>query len=166
VPVFREMLAVGLLVAGAAAAISARAQSDDLAALNRRISELHNAGKYAEAIPLAATSLELTRSQKGHDHLDTATRMTWLGGLYQSQGRYAEAEPLLKQAVSILEKALALDHPDVGVSLHHLAELYRNQGRYTEAEPIYQRSLSIFEGAGPRPPRRRHCAQQLRRSLS
>jgi tetratricopeptide (TPR) repeat protein len=91
---------------------SARAHSDDeLKALNQRISELYSAGKYAEAIPLAEKSLELTRSQKGQDHVDTATRMGWLALLYKSQGRYGDAEPLYKRAIAISEKVLGADHP-------------------------------------------------------
>src|SRR5690242_20591278 len=46
---------------------------DYLVALNRRIYDLYHSRKYAEAISLAERALELTRSQKGPDHLDTAT---------------------------------------------------------------------------------------------
>ena len=81
--------------------------------------------------------------------------------LYESQGRYAEAEPLYQRALDIAEKALGPDHPDVGTSLNNLAELYRDQGRYAEAEPLYKRASAISrEGAGTRPPRRRHVAEQ------
>ena len=92
----------------------ATAQTDDLPALNKRVSELYSSGKYGEAIPLAEKSLELTRTQKGEDHLDTAVRMDRLATLYQSQGRYAEAEPLFKRSLALWEKALGPDHPDVG----------------------------------------------------
>ena len=109
---------------------TAQAQSDDIVRLNSRISDLYRTGKYGEAIPLAERSLELTRAQKGEDHLDTATRMGWLAGLYESQGRYAEAEPLYKRALALSEKALGPDHPAVGTSLNNLAALYRSQGRY------------------------------------
>ncbi|TMJ77789.1 MAG: tetratricopeptide repeat protein, partial [Alphaproteobacteria bacterium] len=104
------VLACALFVAGIASASPTRVQSDDLAANNQRISELYGAGKYPEAIPLAERSLELTRSQKGQDHVDTAIRMVWVAMLYRNQDRAAEAEPLLKRTVSILEKALGPDH--------------------------------------------------------
>jgi CHAT domain-containing protein/tetratricopeptide (TPR) repeat protein len=145
---------LSVLVLGLAACIAlgapACAQSDELTALNLRISELYRAGKYAEAIPLAERSLELTSSQKGQDHLDTATRMGWLAALYRSQGRYIDAETLYKRRLALREKALGPDHPDVGTSLGGLAELYRSQGRYAEAEPLYKRSLALREKAlGP-----------------
>jgi tetratricopeptide (TPR) repeat protein/CHAT domain-containing protein len=140
---------VVLMVIGAP--MKARAQRTDApSALNKHISDLYSAGKFGEAIPLAEKSLELTRTQRGPDHLDTAARMLWLALLYQSQGRYAETEPLFKGALAINEKALGPDHPDVGVSLASLALLYRAQGRYAEAEPLYKRSLAIREKAlGP-----------------
>ena len=143
----RVSVLVLLLAVLVAVGSPACAQFEDLAALNRRISELYSAGKYGEAIPLAEKSLELTRSQKGQDHLDTATRMGWLGQLYRSQGRHADAEPLYKHSLAIREKALGPDHPDVGSSLNNLAELYETRGRYADAEPLYKRSLAIYEKA-------------------
>jgi CHAT domain-containing protein/tetratricopeptide (TPR) repeat protein len=133
------------------ASIAAQAQAtDDLAALNKKVQTLYVQGKYAEAIPLAQRSLELTRSQKGSDHLDTADRMRWLASLYQAQGRYAEAEPLHKIALGISEMALGPDHPEVGGSLQSFASLYQVQGRYTEAEALYKRALVLNESAlGP-----------------
>src|SRR5262245_13343422 len=50
-------------------------RTDDPGALNKHISDLYSAGKFGEAIPLAEKSLELTRTQRGPDHLDTAARM-------------------------------------------------------------------------------------------
>ncbi len=175
------LLAGALLVAEAATTTSARAQSDRppifdfapgaaprarsdgvppneqkpdyLVALNQRISALYDAGKYAEAIPLAERALELTRSQRGPDHLDTATRMGWLALLYTSVDRTAEAEPLHQRSIALIETALGSDHPNVGTSLNNLAELYRAQGRYAEAEPLMKRALTIREKAlGPNHP--------------
>ncbi len=72
----------------------ALAQTDDLDAMNWRVSELFGSGKYAEAIPLAEKSLEITRRQKGENDLQTVNSIGWLAVLYKMQGRYAEAEPL------------------------------------------------------------------------
>jgi hypothetical protein len=69
---------------------SVRAQSDDLDKLNRQIYQLIERGKYAEAVPLARRSVELTRSQKGRDHVDTATSLYWLGRALELQWRYGE----------------------------------------------------------------------------
>ena len=116
------LIVIGVVLAGGTATVRAQGR-DDLAALNAQIAKLDQAGKYAEAIPLAQRSLELTRAQKGNDHLDTAARMSWLAGLYLSQGRYAEAEPLYKRSLALREKALGPDHPDVGITLNPLTPL-------------------------------------------
>jgi CHAT domain-containing protein len=109
---------------------------------------LHQAGKYAEAIPLVQQVLALREKVLGPDHPDVATVLNSFGILYDKQGRYAEAEPLYKRALAIREKALGPDHPDhflVAMSLANLAVLYGNQRRYAEAEPLNKRALAIFE---------------------
>jgi tetratricopeptide (TPR) repeat protein len=106
------------------------------------------AGKYAEAIPLAQQVLAIREKVLGPDHPDVATVLNGFGILYEEAGRFAEAEPLYKRSLAIREKALGPDHPDhflVAQSLNNLAELYERQGRYTEAEPFNQRALAIFE---------------------
>src|SRR5262249_55626269 len=103
---------------------TADAQSDELTALNRRISELYRAGKYGEAIPIAERSLELTRAKKGEDDPETATSLNSLATLHWAQGHYAAAEPLNKQALAIREKVLGPDHQHVASSLNNLALVY------------------------------------------
>jgi CHAT domain-containing protein/tetratricopeptide (TPR) repeat protein len=122
---------------------------NELAAINKRFIELRQAGKYAEAIPLAMRALELTRASRGENHADTATSMVWLADLYRDQGRYAEAEPLYRRSLTIREKALGPEHPDVAMSLSDLAGLYGVQGRSGEVEPLYRRAVAIYEKAGP-----------------
>jgi CHAT domain-containing protein/tetratricopeptide (TPR) repeat protein len=132
--------------------IVAYAQSDDLETL-RQVIELYQAGKYAEAIPLAEHYAEAVKSRRGGETPQYATALSNLALMYSNQGRYAEAEPLDKRALGIAEKVLGTDHPTVGTLLNNLAELYRAQGRYSEAEPLYKRALGIDEKAlGPDQP--------------
>ena len=113
-------------------------------------------GRYAEAEPLYKRGLAIREKALGPDHPDVGTSLNNLAALYHAQGRYAEAEPLYKRALAISEKALGPDHPDVGTSLNNLAVLYTPRA----ATPRPSRSTSAprhpREGAGPRPPRRRH----------
>jgi tetratricopeptide (TPR) repeat protein len=128
-------------------AVQNRIAADEL---NKKVVELYQAGKYAEAIPLAQQALAIYEKALGPDHPDVPTALTNLAALHYQQGRYVEAEPLLKRALAIREKALGPDHPDVATALNNLAELYRDQGRYAEAEPLYKRALAIWEKAlGP-----------------
>ena len=162
-PILYFLLAIvagaGLLSASAMTAEPASAQSSEDAVneLFRKMDALHRAGRDADAIPLAEKCVALARETYGEARLEYATALTWLGFLNKEQGRYAEAEPLYKRALAIREKALGPDHPNVGTSLNNLAALYERQGRYAEAEPLVQaRAGHLREGAGPRPPRRRH----------
>ena len=120
---------------------------------NSEVSRLFQAGKYAEAIPLAQRALALNEKALRPDHPNVGTSLNNLALLYGGQGRYAEAEPLFQRNLAIAEKALGPNHAEVGTSLNNLAQLYWRQGRYAEAEPIFRRSLAIWEKAlGPHHP--------------
>jgi CHAT domain-containing protein/Tfp pilus assembly protein PilF len=121
------------------------AQSRKADELSRRVIELYQAGRYAEAIPLAQQLLAIREKVLGPDHPDVVVALNVLGWLYGNQGRYTEAEPLYKRALAINEKALGPDHPAVAESLNNLAALYYGQGRIAEVEPLYKRALAIQE---------------------
>ncbi len=114
-------------------------------ALNQQVMELHDAGQYAEAIPLAEQALEIFEAQLGPDHPDVAASLSWLALLYGNMGRYGEAEPLFERALAIREAQLGPNHPDVAQSLNNLASLYVEMGSYGEAEPLFERALGIRE---------------------
>ena len=121
------------------------AQSGEAEKLQNQVIALYNAGKYAEAIPLAQRELAIYEKKLGPDHPHVALPLAWLAELYRAQGRYADAEPLSKRSLAIQEKALGPDHPDVATALNNLAALYGEESRYTDAEPLYNRSLAIRE---------------------
>src|SRR5262252_1736793 len=134
-----------LAVLALRAAAVAQPSADDLAALDRQISQLHQSGKYAEATALAEQYVALARQRYGEEHSEFASAMSWVGRLYEAQGRYGEAEPILKRALAIREKALGSDHADVANALNSLAGLYHSQGRDGEAEALLKRALEIDE---------------------
>ena len=62
-------------------------EQDDLAkisSLKKQVSELYQAGKLSEAIPIAQESLELSEKALGPDHPDTALALNNLAKLYHS----------------------------------------------------------------------------------
>src|SRR5215467_8131528 len=84
-----------LLMAGAMSPGSARAESDaELKALNQRAIELHRAGKYREAIPLAERYAEAMKARHGPDHPEYAIALNNLAAFLEDAGRASEAEPL------------------------------------------------------------------------
>ena len=112
--------------------------------LNEEASDLHSAGKYAEALPLYKRALAIREKTLGPEHPEVALSLNNLAELYRVQGEYAEALPLYKRSLAIAEKALGPEHPDVALSLNNLAELYRNTGRIEEAEVLERRVAKIL----------------------
>ena len=82
---------------------------DDLAkrsSLYKQVTELYQAEKFGEAIPIAQEFLELSEKALGPDHPDTAQALNNLAELHRSMGDYAKAEPLFQRALQIRQKAL------------------------------------------------------------
>jgi tetratricopeptide (TPR) repeat protein len=88
-------------------------------------------------------SLEISKSELGDRHPDTAQGLNNLAALYQSQGQYAKAEPLYLEALEIKKSELGDRHPDTAQGLNNLASLYESQGQYAKAEPLYLEALEI-----------------------
>lgn len=118
-----------------------------LESLARKVGELYESGKFAEAIPIAQESLALAEKALGPGHPETASQVNNLAELYRSMGDYAKAEPLFQRALKIDEKALGPDHPNVARDLNNLALLYKSKGEYGKVEALYQRALKIQEKA-------------------
>jgi tetratricopeptide (TPR) repeat protein len=79
-------------------------------------------GRYREAIPVHAETLELRRRVLGEEHPDVAASLNNLAALYDDQGRYGEAEPLYVQALGILFQQLGQDHPNTQTGLGNFFE--------------------------------------------
>jgi tetratricopeptide (TPR) repeat protein len=128
-------------------------QPPELEAIYKRGLQLYEAGKFADAVPVAEEYISVARAKYGEEHPVYATGLVYLGALYNALDRQSEAESLFKRALAIKEKSLGFDHTDVADALHIMAESYRRQGRLSIAEPLYRRTLSIAEKAlGPEHP--------------
>jgi CHAT domain-containing protein/Tfp pilus assembly protein PilF len=127
---------------------SALAQKSNQAnKLEDKFLKLYDAGRYADAIPIAQRVLTIREKTLGRNHPDVAIALDNLANLYRLQGRYADAEPLLQRSLAIREQTLGHDDPDIAGSLLNLAALYLDQSRYADAEPLLQQSLAIWEKA-------------------
>jgi CHAT domain-containing protein/Tfp pilus assembly protein PilF len=115
--------------------------------LEDKFLKLYDAGRYADAIPIAQRVLTIREKTLGRNHPDVAIALDNLANLYRLQGRYADAEPLLQRSLAIREQTLGHDDPDIAGSLLNLAALYLDQSRYADAEPLLQQSLAIWEKA-------------------
>jgi CHAT domain-containing protein/Tfp pilus assembly protein PilF len=127
---------------------AALAQSDEeLAGHRRQIEQLRQAGKYADALPLAQRLVALTEQRFGPNHLTLAASLNTLAIVNDDLGRLTDAEQAYKRTLAIIEKSLGPEHQNVGVTLGNLAILYQRQARYAEAVSLATRSLAIAEKA-------------------
>ena len=96
-----------------------------------------------EAIQCHESALEVSRSELGDRHPDTATGLNDLAELYYSMGRYDRALPLYKSALEIRKSELGDRHPDTATSLNNLAGLYSLMEQYDRALPLLKSALEI-----------------------
>src|SRR5207253_6971521 len=84
----RSLLKLGMVVVFAATfffgnpAIVSAQQTDEVNELNKKVIELYNAGRYAEAVPVAQQVLAIREKALGRDHPDVATSLNNLAVLY------------------------------------------------------------------------------------
>lgn len=92
------LIVAAVLALSCVTALPSAAQSNDIDALNKKITELSQEKKYAEAIPLAQRVLEIRERTLARDHPDIAAALMTLAGLYRAQGRNTDAETLEQRA--------------------------------------------------------------------
>jgi CHAT domain-containing protein/tetratricopeptide (TPR) repeat protein len=140
---------VALVVLALAALAGGRAglaqTAEEIADLNRRAIELYQAGKYAEALPIAERAAALGRQLPDPKPAAVGGAFNELARLYEKEGRGAEAEDLYKRAVAIYEAARGPDDAWVAVVLHNLGLLYRDQNRTDDADGALRRALAIYD---------------------
>src|SRR6188474_648319 len=94
-------LACVLLVASIAMSgwsrVQAQEQPPELAAIYKHGLQLYQAGRYAEAIPVAKEYIAVATAKYGEQHLFFAKGLGYLGDIYQSLNRLDDAEPLFKR---------------------------------------------------------------------
>jgi tetratricopeptide (TPR) repeat protein len=122
-------------------------KANELVELNRKVQELQQDGKYAEAIPPAQRAAELYEKNLEPDHPYVATALTTLAELYRANGELTKAEPLFQRVLAVREKTLGPGHPDVATALNDLALLYDAREDYAQSQPLYERALAIRETA-------------------
>jgi CHAT domain-containing protein/Tfp pilus assembly protein PilF len=145
-----------LLLLSCALLTAAQEQEAQLAEANRLGQEavkLYQAGRYAEAVPLAERSLAIREKALGPEHPTVATSLSNLATMYRAKGDFGRALPLYQRALAINEKALGPEHLNVAIMLTNLANVYADLGDYVRDGALHERALAIREKAeGPEHP--------------
>ncbi len=79
----RRLLFV-IVVTSAVFTSTPRVQADDLAALNAQVTQLSQAGKFAEALPIAERYAEGIKALRGADHPEYATALSGIAMLLRA----------------------------------------------------------------------------------
>ena len=96
------LLAILFAIALAPPPAFAQSPSDaELNAMGSRVTELYQAGKYGEAIPVQERYAAATAARYGEDAPEYATALNNLAQLLQATNRLSEAEPLIRRALAI-----------------------------------------------------------------
>ena len=121
--------------------------------LSTESSILFHAGKYDEAVSLAARALDDAEKALGTDHAYVGYLLSELGNKQRVKGDYGKAETSLQRAIAINEKALGPEHPQTVESRAALGLLYDANNEYGKAGPMLQQALEITERTlGPEHP--------------
>jgi len=113
--------------------------------LSTESSIMLHAGKYDEAVSLAARALDAAEKVLGPDHVYVAYLLGGLGNKQRAKGDYAKSEASLQRALAINEKALGPEHPQTVESLGALGLTYEWKDDYVKAGRMLQQALEITE---------------------
>ena len=120
------------------------------------------AGKYDEALSLAARALAAGEKALGADHSYVAHLLNGLGWLQWEKGEYAKAEASYQRAIAISEKTLGLEHPQTVDSINRLGCVYVSTDDFGKALRLLPQALEITERTlGAEHPRVVDCLANL-----
>ncbi len=139
--------------------------------LNKQMFELYQAGKPAEAVPLARQALAIREQlYPGMDHPDLATSLNDLALLLHATGEYGQALPYHEKALAMNERLYLPErypngHPELASSLNNLGGLLSSMGEHGQALPCYEKALAMKQRLYP-PERYKDGHPELALSLS
>jgi tetratricopeptide (TPR) repeat protein len=134
-----------------------------------RVSQLQEAGHFAEALKVAQALAELRAKAQGAEHWEALNarfavealrhvlrakkeeQHSYRGALVLNRAAYSlaakghnfEAQPLYDQVLSIRRKVLGEEHPDTATSYSWAADNLSALGKYKEAEEGFGKALTI-----------------------
>jgi len=100
-------------------------------------------GKYEEAWPLMARSLEVRRTALGDQHPGVAEVLQHLGELSSLRGRYDEAEAQLRDALARHERAVGRESAEAATDLQLLGAVRVDRGDIPEGRKLIEEALAI-----------------------
>lgn len=94
-------------------------------------------------------ALEITHSQLGQEHEQTATVSSNLGALYQAAGFHEQSREMHMIALETRRNLLGEEHADTAQSHNNLALALLNTGDRSWARRHFEKALAGYEALGP-----------------
>jgi tetratricopeptide (TPR) repeat protein len=94
-------------------------------------------------------ALEISHSQLGQQHEQTAAVSSNLGALYQAAGYHEQSREMHMIALETRRNLLGEEHPDTAQSHNNLALALLNTGDRSWARRHFEKSLAGYEALGP-----------------
>jgi CHAT domain-containing protein len=104
---------------------------------------LWKAGKFAEALPMAQRSVELSRQLNGEKHVRYGRSLFNLASQYDGLRNFEQAKSLYLQAQAIYQEELGRSHPQYLLIVHNLGVLAYRQGDSAGAIRLLERALKL-----------------------
>jgi tetratricopeptide (TPR) repeat protein len=159
----------------------------------KKLTQLQEDGRFAEALKVAETLAELRSNLQGADHWQTINaRLRGVEAIRRvlkankeeqksyaravavqreieelvAKGRYRDAQPLLKQQLTIYRKVLGEEYPDTASCYNNLGYVFDELGKQREAEEAHNKALVIFRKVlGEEHPDTANCYDNLAANL-
>ena len=110
---------LGALLLGLCFALPVQAQEYLLDDLFGQMFQLHDQGRFSEAIEVAERALQVAEATFGVDHPNVGISLNNLAYLLDLQGQWTMSHLFYARALTILEKGLGRDHERVGIILRN-----------------------------------------------
>lgn len=101
------------------------------------------AGFYQKAESILFKTKDLKKTFFGEQHIQYASTLNSIAGLYYYLGEYEKSIPYLQEAKEIRKMLHGEKHPIYASSLNNLAGVYARMDKYEAAKPLYITALRI-----------------------
>lgn len=142
------VLAAGFTTSTGLAQTTDVATADEAMSVNGlmdRTIALVEAGRFAEAEPVARQAVAAAEQAFGADHSHTGIVLAELAGILHRLERLDESERLYRRILAIFETGAPGDEHGLATALNNLAEALRRLNRLDEAEQMHRRALALYE---------------------
>lgn len=124
--------------------IVASANAENIEIIYENSKKMYNQGKYNDALNFAKKCLEISESEYGNRHINTALSLSILGMIYSELGSYSQAVAAHERCLGIYKANFSKSFRDISLILSNLANAYSKMNEYQKAKVLYTESIDIL----------------------